>query len=153
MAWLVTVVPTLNWPDLRRELLMPAGGLPVLLVVLGVLGTLWADVTWLERWKGLDSFFKLLVIPLLLVQFRRSDRGLCVFAAYLIACTLLLLLSSMFYLAPSTRFLFTPDIAVPVKNASSQMYSSSRVMRRSTSSAFSSVVTAKPLSPMRATNS
>ena len=120
VAWLVTVVPTLNWPDLRRELLMPAGGLPVLLVVLGVLGTLWADVTWLERWKGLDSFFKLLVIPLLLVQFRRSDRGLCVFAAYLIACTLLLLLSSMFYLAPSTRFLFTPDIAVPVKNAPTQ---------------------------------
>lgn len=120
VAWLVTVVPTLDRSNLRRELLTPAGGLPVLLVVLGILGTLWADVTWLERWKGLDSFFKLLVIPLLLVQFRRSDRARCVFAAYLIACTLLLLLSSMFYLAPGTAFLFTRDVAVPVKNAATQ---------------------------------
>jgi O-antigen ligase len=43
-----------------------------------------------------------------------------VFAAYLIACTLLLLLSSMFYLAPGTTFLFTRDVAVPVKNAATQ---------------------------------
>ena len=120
VAWLVTVIPILDWPSLRRELLTPAGGLPVLLVLLGVLGTLWADVTWFERWKGLDSFFKMLVIPLLLMQFRRSDRALCVFVAYLVACTLLLLLSSMFYLAPSTAFLFTRDVAVPVKNAATQ---------------------------------
>jgi hypothetical protein len=49
VAWLVTVIPTLDRVSLRRELTTPAGGLPVLLVVLGVLGTLWADVTWLER--------------------------------------------------------------------------------------------------------
>ncbi len=120
VAWLVVVVPTLDWPSLRRELSTPAGGFPVLLVILGVLGTLWADVTWFERWKGLDSFFKLLVIPLLLVQFRRSDRATCVFSAYLVACTLLLLLSSMFYLVPGTAFLFTHDAAVPVKNAATQ---------------------------------
>lgn len=120
VAWLVIVIPTLDWPSLRRELLTPAGGLPVLLVVLGVLGTMWADVTWLERWKGLDSFFKLLVIPLLLVHFRRSDRATCVFAAYLISCALVLLLSSIFYVAPSTAFLFTREAAVPVKNAATQ---------------------------------
>lgn len=120
VAWLVTIIPTLDWPGLRRNLLTPAGGLPVLLVLLGILGTLWADVTWLERWKGLDSFAKLLVIPLLLVQFQRSGRATCVFAAYLIACTLLLLLSSIFFLWPSTTFLFTREIGVPVKNAATQ---------------------------------
>jgi O-antigen ligase len=120
VAWLVTVVPTLDWPSLRRELLTPAGGLPALLVALGVLGTLWADVTWLERWKGLDSFFKLLVIPLLLVHFRRSDRATCVFVAYLISCMLVLLLSSIFYVAPTAAFLFTREAAVPVKNAATQ---------------------------------
>jgi O-antigen ligase len=120
VAWLVTVIPTLDRPNLRRELLTPAGGLPVLLVLLGVLGTLWADVTWLERWKGLDSFAKLLIIPLLLVQFRRSERATCVFAAYLIACTLVLLLSSLFFVWPGTTFLFTREVGVPIKNAATQ---------------------------------
>ena len=69
--WFFTLVPVLRWDELRREILTPAGGLPVLLVLLGVAGMLWADVTLLERWKGLDSFLKLLAIPLLLVQFRQ----------------------------------------------------------------------------------
>lgn len=120
VAWLLTLIPTLDWRDLRRELLMPAGALPVVLVALGVLGMLWADVTWFERWKGLESFLKLLMIPLLLVQFRRSDRALCVFGAYLAACSLVLLVSSVFYLWPSTAFMFTHDDAVPVKNAATQ---------------------------------
>lgn len=120
VAWLVAVIPTLDWPSLRRAAMTPAGGLPVLLVLLGVLGTLWADVTWLERWKGLDSFFKLLIIPLLLVQFRRSDRAMCVFGAYLVSCALVLLLSSAFYFWPRMTFLFTHDVAVPVKNAATQ---------------------------------
>jgi O-antigen ligase len=120
VAWLVTVIPTIDWADLRRELQTPAGGLPVLLIALGVVGILWADVTWFERWKGLDSFFKLLVIPLLLVHFRRSDRATCVFAAYLISCMLVLLISSVFYLWPAATFLFTRETAVPVKNAATQ---------------------------------
>ncbi|HEY4140400.1 MAG TPA: O-antigen ligase family protein [Pseudolabrys sp.] len=120
VAWLAVVIPTLEWTGLRRDLLTPAGGLPVLLVLLGVLGTLWADVTWLERWKGLDSFCKLLVIPLLLFHFRRSERGTCVFIGYLVACLLLMLLSWTFFLFPATTFMFTRDVAVPVKNAATQ---------------------------------
>ena len=50
--WFFTLVPVLRWDELRREILTPAGGLPVLLVLLGVAGMLWADVTLLERWKG-----------------------------------------------------------------------------------------------------
>jgi O-antigen ligase len=118
VIWLIVVIPTLDWAGLHRELMTPAGGLPVLLVLLGLLGTLWADVTWLERWKGLDSFCKLLVIPLLLVHFRRSDRATCVFGAYLASCALVLLLSWTFFFWPGTTFLFTHDAAVPVKLSS-----------------------------------
>ena len=51
VLWLITFIPTLEWADLRRELLSPAGGLPVLLFALGVIGMAWADVSWLARWK------------------------------------------------------------------------------------------------------
>jgi O-antigen ligase len=93
VLWLLALIPTLEWPELRRELLTPAGGLPVLLFLLGVIGMAWADVSWLARWKGLDGFFKLLVIPLLIVQFRRSDNGMRVFVGFLIACVALLIAS------------------------------------------------------------
>src|SRR5262245_19354589 len=90
VLWLLTLFASLEWSDVRRELMMPAGGLPVLLVLLGVLGMIWADVALLERWKGLTGFFKLLIIPLLMVQFRRSDNGPRVFLGFLIACVALL---------------------------------------------------------------
>src|ERR1700755_987079 len=75
VLWLLALIPTLDWPNLRSELMTPAGGVPVLLVLLGLLGMLWADVPLHERWGGIGSFFKLLAIPLLFVPFRRSDRG------------------------------------------------------------------------------
>ena len=93
--WFLTLVPVLRWDELRREILTPAGGLPVLLVLLGVAGMLWADVTLLERWKGLDSFLKLLAIPFLLVQFRRSEHGSWVFAGYLLSCVALLVVTGI----------------------------------------------------------
>jgi O-antigen ligase len=93
VLWLMALFPTLEWPDVRRELLTPAGGLPVALFLLGVLGMAWADVTLLERWKGLDGFFKLLVIPLLMMQFRCSDNGNRVFIGFLFACVALLIAS------------------------------------------------------------
>jgi O-antigen ligase len=90
VIWLLALLPTLSWAELRRELTTPAGGLPALLVLLGFLGMLWADVSWLERWQGFESFTKLLTIPLLLVQFRRTERGYQVFAGYLLSCIALL---------------------------------------------------------------
>ena len=85
VLWLLALIPTLRWVDIRCEVSALAGGLPVLLVVLGVVGMLWADVTMLERWKGLDSFLKLLAIPLLFAQFRRSGNSEWVFVGYLVS--------------------------------------------------------------------
>jgi hypothetical protein len=120
VLWLLALIPTLDWPNLRRELVTPAGGLPVLLVLLGLLGMLWADVPLYERWGGIGSFFKLLTIPLLFVQFRRSDRGEWVFAGYAVSCVVLLLHSFVLVVWPNLPLHFSDDYGVPVKNAASQ---------------------------------
>jgi O-antigen ligase len=117
--WLVVVVPTLDWPAVRRELWTPAGGLPVLFCLLAVVGTLWADVPWRERLGGLDSFHRFLVIPLLLAQFRRSGNGRWVVVGFLASCTVLLVVSYVhavwrsWYPGPSPSIFFA---GVPVKD-------------------------------------
>lgn len=118
--WLIALIPALAWTDLRRELMTPAGGLPVLLFLLGALGMVWADVSWIDRWHGLDSFFKLLVIPLLLVQFRRSDRGTWVFAGYLLSCIVLLVVSTVVAAIPPLSAALMHVDHVLVKNPATQ---------------------------------
>src|SRR5262249_25890375 len=71
----------------------PAGGFAVLLWCLGVIGMLWADVSWYDRFAGLNSFHRLLAIPLLLAQFRRSGNGICVACGFFISSTVLLIAS------------------------------------------------------------
>lgn len=118
--WIVAVIPTLDWRALRETLLTPAGGLPVLLVALGVAGVLWADVSWAERWNGVGSFLKLLVIPLMLIHFQRSARGLCVAGGFLLSCAGLLLVSSLAQFVPGFSFIPLPWDLVVVKNAATQ---------------------------------
>jgi predicted branched-subunit amino acid permease len=74
--------------------MIPAGWLPVLLWILGFTGMAWSDAEPNERLKGIDSFFKLLAIPLLLMQFRSSNNGERIIPAYFISCLLLLAASS-----------------------------------------------------------
>jgi O-antigen ligase len=90
VLWLIALLPTLDVAAVRRELQTPAGALPVLLWFAGVLGMLWASVPWLERIEGLGDFHKLLAIPLLLAQFRRSPRGWYVVSGFLLSCSVLL---------------------------------------------------------------
>jgi O-antigen ligase len=120
VVWLVVLLPTLCLAELRRELTTAAGGLPVLLLLFGIAGILWTDVALIERWRGLDSFLKLLVIPLLFIQFRRSERAVWVFGGYVIACVALLLASYVLVLWPELSFHFSSDFGVLVKNAPTQ---------------------------------
>jgi O-antigen ligase len=119
VLWLVALVPTLDWPAVRRELSTAAGGLPVLFCLLGIVGMLWADVPWPERLGGLDSFHRILFIPLLLAQFRRSGNGRWVMIGFLASCVGVLALSYFhavwrtWYPAPYTN-IFLPGI--PVKD-------------------------------------
>ena len=91
MLWLLALLPTLDAAAVRRELLSPAGGLPVLLWGLGAAGMLWADVSWSERAAGLSGFHKLLVIPLLLAQFRRGAQAQWVFVGFAASSAVLLI--------------------------------------------------------------
>jgi O-antigen ligase len=93
VVWLITLVSTLNLAAIWREVKTLAGGLPVLLWLLGAFGMLWADVSWSDRVAGLDGFHRLLMIPLLLSQFRRSKNGRWVLYGFLASAAVLLLTS------------------------------------------------------------
>src|SRR5580704_18059717 len=100
IIWLLAVLPTLDLAAIRREIMTPAGGLPVLLWALGLIGMAWADVDWLTRYRGLDSFNRLLLIPLLLAQFRRSENGIRVICGFLVSETAVLIVSYVLILTP-----------------------------------------------------
>jgi hypothetical protein len=119
VAWLVAVIPTLNVDGLRRELFSAAGGLPVLLWLFALVGLLWAtQASWAERWDGLGGFHRLLLIPLLLAHFRRSERGIWVLYGFFASVLVLLLLSWALILIPGLPWRGkSPDLAgVPVKD-------------------------------------
>jgi O-antigen ligase len=117
VLWLMALVPTLDAAAVRRELMSPAGGLPVLLWALGAIGMLWAQVSWSERFAGLSGFHKLLLIPLLLAQFRRpSARGDWVILGFLASSLLLFLVSWALVLTPGLSWRGRNTIGVPVKN-------------------------------------
>jgi len=92
-VWLVLLLPTLDAASLKRELATAAGGLPVLLWCLGAIGMLWAEVSWHDRFAGLNGFLRLLAIPLLLAQFRRSGNGIAVVLGFFISSTGVLIAS------------------------------------------------------------
>jgi O-antigen ligase len=99
--WLAVALPTFDIATVRRELATAAGGLPVLLWALGAVGMLWADAPWHDRLGGLGGFNKLLVIPLLLAHFRRSERGVYVLQGFLVSVVVLLLLAWALVLFPN----------------------------------------------------
>ena len=96
VLWFLAWLPTLDVNALRREVASAAGGLPVLLWALAVLGLVWASVPWGERFEGLGSFHRLLAIPVLLAQFRSSERGMLVLLGFLVSATCLLATSWAF---------------------------------------------------------
>ena len=98
--WVMAVALTLDGGSLRQVGVMPAAALPIALVVLAVAGMLWADVAWPERLSGVESFLKLLVLPLLFVHFSRSGRSEMVLAAFFTSACVLLALSWLLALIP-----------------------------------------------------
>ena len=119
VLWLLAFIPTLDLAVLRRELLTPAGGVPVLLCALGLVGMLWADVPLDERIAGFKSYYKLLFIPLLMVHFRRSDRGWWVMVGFLMSCGVLLAVSWGLLLIPGLPWR-GKALGIPVKDYISQ---------------------------------
>jgi O-antigen ligase len=115
VLWLLATLPTLSVAALRQEILSAPGGLPVLLAIFAAAGMAWADVAMGERFHGLESFLRLTLIPVLFVQFRRSDRGLWVGAAFL-ASAVVLLACSFVMINMADALTLGRGYGVPVKD-------------------------------------
>lgn len=99
-VFLVTVVPTLDFKAFLQSLKRSICALPIALFALALLGILWSDAPWGARTYALSPVTKLLVLPLLLYHFERSARGMWVFTAFLVSCTLLMVMSWLVVLYP-----------------------------------------------------
>ena len=93
VLWFVALIPTIELRALSRSLMRPISALPIALFALALVGTLWSDASWGARLHAVSPTAKLLVLPLLLYHFQRSPRGMWVFVAFLVSCTLLMLVS------------------------------------------------------------
>jgi O-antigen ligase len=109
-ALLVTVAPTVELKGFLASLKRPVSALPIALFVLALVGTLWSDAAWGARFYAVGPAAKLLVLPVLLYHFERSARGSWVFVAFLVSCTLLMLMSWLVFLRPELS-LRTPELA------------------------------------------
>ncbi len=113
--WAVTAAAALDGAALRRMAATPAAALPVALALLALAGMLWSEAPWPERLHGVTPFLKLLVIPLLFVQFSRSGRSEMVVRAFLASAGALLALSWLIFLFPQIPWK-APYPGVPVKD-------------------------------------
>jgi O-antigen ligase len=115
--WIAALLPSLEFSAVRREVFSVVGGLPVLLWLFAGAGMLWADVPWAERFAWFGSFHKLLAIPLLLTQFRDSERSTWVGTAFLLSCGVLLAVSYFLAFWPGFGWRGTHSLSgVPVKD-------------------------------------
>jgi len=115
-VWIVILLPTIDYNAFVKVLVHPAALFPVGLAVLAILGMLWADDSWSARIQGVSPVAKLLVIPLLLYHFQRSERGHWIFLAFLASCSMLAATSWVLYFFPDLTVAAGKPLGVPVRN-------------------------------------
>lgn len=119
--WLTALLPTVEKDDLRNVLSSPAAWLVLALIGFAALGMLWADIPFRERVRGIDSYLKFIAIPLLFVHFRRPDRAEGVLYAFLISCTILLVLALLSLVSPAGNLWgYGKTYGVPIKDSIAQ---------------------------------
>jgi len=121
--WIVALSFALELRAFWRSLILPVSALPIALVALSVIGTLWSDAAWGTRLAAISPATKLLVLPLLFYHFSRSSRGEWVFIAFLCSCTLLMTMSWLVAVFPALSLKpylsfgpFAPAKGIVVKN-------------------------------------
>jgi hypothetical protein len=100
-CWLGAVAWVMDWRAYGRLLKQPICYLPLALVGLALIGTLWSDAAWSARLYAITPTLKLLVLPGLFYHFERSSRGMWVFVAFLVSCVLLMAVSWLVTIDPS----------------------------------------------------
>ena len=114
-VWWATVIPTLDLRSLRWAVALPAAAIPMLLFAYGVIGMAWGGASFEDQWGSIKPTFRLLAIPLLFIQFRKSERGMWVLAGFLASCTVLLAVSWLHVVWPLYRAGRTQP-GIPVKD-------------------------------------
>jgi O-antigen ligase len=100
-CWLCSVAWGADWRVFARLLMQPICYLPLAFAGLATVGTIWSDAAWDARLYAVGPTLKLLMLPGLFYHFERSARGMWVFIAFLVSCTLLMLMSWIVLIDPS----------------------------------------------------
>jgi len=116
VLWIIAVSFTIDPARLLRVVRQPASILPLALFALAVLGMLWSDAPRPSRLHGTNPVAKLLLIPLLLYHFERSQRALWVLAAFVVSCALLMILSCVVFFQPAWKLGSAVAAGVAVKS-------------------------------------
>jgi len=116
-ALLFTRIPFLDVRSFLQLLRQPICLAPIALFLLTCVGTLWSDASWATRLHAINPAVKLLMLPVLFYHFQRSERGLWVFVAFLISCSVLAVMSwiVLFYPELSLRVI-DPEPGIFVKS-------------------------------------
>ncbi len=121
VAWLLLLIPTAQRRDIANFLSRPACWVPALLFALAAAGMLWAsDIPWTSRFHSLGQVAKLLAIPILILHFEKSGRGLWVLAGFVASCAVVMLLSWAMFIDPRLIVGSSGIPGVPVKNTIAQ---------------------------------
>jgi O-antigen ligase len=91
--WLLCMIPTLDLRSLRWAVAVPAAAIPLGLFAYGVIGMAWGGASLEDQWGSIKPTLRFLAVPLLFIQFRRSERGTWVLGGFLVSCTVLLAVS------------------------------------------------------------
>ncbi len=116
VAVVVSMAPFLDVRAFVQSLKRPIAALPIALFVLAVVGTLWSNAPWSERLYAVGPAAKLLMLPLLFYHFERSARGVQVLTAFLVSCTLLMVMSWIVAFDPKLALKSGAEYGVPVKS-------------------------------------
>jgi len=101
VAMLVAFAPFLDLRSFAHSLRRPIAAVPIAFFALALVGTLWSDAAWGTRLYAVFPTAKLLMLPVLFYHFERSERGAWVLVAFLVSCTLLMIMSWAVTCAPS----------------------------------------------------
>ena len=101
VLFVLALEPTIEWRAFLASLRRPICALPIALFALAVVGTMWSEAPWGARSYALGPVAKLLMLPLLIYHFERSARGMCVLTAFLVSCSLLMVVSWLVMFDPS----------------------------------------------------
>jgi O-antigen ligase len=108
--WLFCIIPTLDLRSLRWAVAVPAAAIPLALFAYGVIGMAWGGASFEDQLGSIKPTLRFLALPLLFIQFRRSERGMWVLGGFLVSCTVLLAASWLLTVWP---FYVRPDNAFP----------------------------------------